>query len=51
LNILEKITVQQKEVFTFTQLKEDFEQNFANFEQFWYSKPIKKLRNYGLLFL
>jgi hypothetical protein len=51
LDMLEKIAVQQKEVFTFTQLKENFEQNFENFELFWYSKPLKKLRNHGLLVL
>jgi hypothetical protein len=31
------------------QLKADFEQRFDNFELFWYSKPIQKLKDYGLL--
>ncbi|REE83776.1 radical SAM superfamily enzyme YgiQ (UPF0313 family) [Lutibacter oceani] len=51
LNQLEKINVQKGNSFTFAELKEDFEQHFNDFELFWYSKPIKNLRNYGLLVL
>ena len=51
LNVLDKITVQKGKSFTFINLKEDFEFSFENFELFWYSKPIKKLRNFGLLVL
>jgi len=51
LAMLEQISVQEGKSKTFTQLKENFEQSFENFELFWYSKPIKKLRNYGLLVL
>ncbi|MEX1383210.1 radical SAM protein [Lutibacter sp.] len=51
LNTLEKIAVQKGNSLTFNQLKVDFELNFENFELFWYSKPIKNLRNYGLLIL
>jgi len=51
LNTLDRITVQENNSLTFAQLKEDFESHFENFELFWYSKPIKKLRNFGLLVL
>jgi hypothetical protein len=30
-------------------LKADFEENFEDFELFWHSKPMLKLRDYGLL--
>jgi hypothetical protein len=29
----------------------DFETHFEDFELFWYSKPVKTLRDYGLLVL
>jgi hypothetical protein len=51
LAILKKISVQQNSTLSFLQIKEDFELQFENFELFWYSKPVKKLRNYGLLVL
>ena len=51
LDILEKIAVTKGNSLTFQQLKVDFENSFENFELFWYSKPIKNLRNYGLLVL
>jgi len=51
LAILKKISVQQNSKLSFSQLKDDFELHFENFELFWYSKPIKKLRNFGLLVL
>ena len=51
LDTLEKITVTKGNSLTFQQLKIDFENSFENFELFWYSKPIKNLRNYGLLVL
>ena len=51
LNTLDKIAIQKGNSLTFQQLKVDFELHFENFELFWYSKPIKNLRNYGLLVL
>lgn len=51
LNTIEKIAIQKGNSLTFQQLKVDFEQYFNDFELFWYSKPIKYLRNYGLLVL
>jgi radical SAM superfamily enzyme YgiQ (UPF0313 family) len=51
LKILEKISVKESSTLNFSQLKESFENKFDDFEPFWYSKPIKNLRNYGLLVL
>lgn len=51
LDVLEEISVQKGNSITYTQLKQNFEHQFDDFELFWYSKPIKKLRNYGLLVL
>ena len=51
LSTLDKLSVQQKNTISFHQLKEDFELSFNDFELFWYSKPLKKLRNFGLLVL
>ncbi|MFD1292795.1 B12-binding domain-containing radical SAM protein [Lutibacter holmesii] len=48
---LEKLSVQQENTLSFSQLKEDFELSFSDFELFWYSKPLKKMRNFGLLVL
>ena len=46
---LEKISIQQVTPLTFIQLKNDFENQFEDFELFWYSKPVNTLRQYGLL--
>ena len=34
---------------SFSVLKKDFETQFEDFELFWFSKPIQKLRDFGLL--
>jgi len=49
--MLAKISVAGDKVYTFQEVKEDFETNLEHFELFWYSKPIKKLRQFGLLVL
>ena len=51
LKILKQLAVQGNNSLTFSQLKEDFELQFENFELFWYTKPINTLRNFGLLVL
>jgi len=45
---LEKLTVHKKAL-TFAQLKANFESQFEDFELFWYAKPVKVLRERGLL--
>lgn len=51
VSILEKITVLNNRIYTFQEIKEDFETNIEHFELFWYSKPINTLRDFGLLVL
>ncbi len=50
ITIRNNCVVQNKEkVFTFMQLKTDFEIQYDDFELFWYSKPVNTLREFGLL--
>ena len=49
--ILQKISVSNTKVYTFQELKADFEVTMEHFELFWYSKPINTLRDMGLLVL
>ncbi len=51
IGILAKIAVSNSKVYTFQEVKEDFETEFSDFELFWYSKPIKTLREFGLIHL
>ena len=51
VSVLDKIAVSNEKVFTFQDLKADFETNLEHFELFWYAKPIYKLREFGLLVL
>ena len=49
--ILEKIAVSNTKIYTFQEVKADFELNLDDFELFWYSKPVKTLTEFGLLIL
>jgi hypothetical protein len=49
VNNLDRISVHQKLPLTFAQLKSDYELHLHNFELFWCSKPVLKLRENGLL--
>ncbi|MFV8269781.1 B12-binding domain-containing radical SAM protein [Flavobacterium sp. GT2N3] len=51
VEILQKISVSNAKIYTFQEMKTDFEANLEDFELFWYSKPIKTLRDFGLLLL
>ncbi|MCG9793344.1 B12-binding domain-containing radical SAM protein [Flavobacterium algicola] len=51
LEVFDKIAVSNNKVYTFLELKNDFESQLEDFELFWYSKPIHVLRSYGLLTL
>jgi hypothetical protein len=46
---LDLLSLTNDKSITYAQLKTDFENVFEDFELFWYSKPIKSLREYGLL--
>ena len=49
--MLEKLTIYNSKVYTFQEVKSDFEQRLEDFELFWYSKPVSTLREFGLLVL
>jgi hypothetical protein len=49
LKSLEILSVSNGKATTFSQLKEDFEKQFDDFELFWFSKPLQTLREFGLL--
>jgi hypothetical protein len=51
LGILKKIAVSNTKAYTFQEIKSDFEKDLEDFELFFYSKPIKTLREFGLLIL
>jgi len=51
VNILQKISVSNSKIYTFLDIKSDFEIKFQNFELFWYSKPVNTMREFGLLVL
>jgi hypothetical protein len=49
--LLEKISVSNHKIYTFKEIKTDFETHFEDFELFWFSKAVNTLRNFGLLVL
>lgn len=49
--MLEKLSVYNNRIYTYQEIKADFETQFEDFELFWYSKPINVLRDFGLLAL
>jgi hypothetical protein len=51
VQILEKISVSKNKIYTFQEIKSDFETHLEDFELFWYSKPVNTLREFGLLVL
>jgi radical SAM superfamily enzyme YgiQ (UPF0313 family) len=51
ISMLHKISFANDKVYTFQEVKADFETHIEHFELFWYSKPINTLREFGLLVL
>jgi hypothetical protein len=50
VEILQKISAQHKKVYTFQEIKTDYESlDLEDFELFWFSKPVNTLREFGLL--
>lgn len=50
--MLSKIAVSNVKIFTYQEVKADYENaGLDDFELFWYSRPIKTLRESGLLIL
>ena len=52
LELLEKLSIKKEnKIFSYAKLKEEYEKHFDDFELFWHSKAIDKLRANGLLVL
>lgn len=51
VHFFEKISCRNAKTYTFSEVKQDFENSFKNFEIFWYSQPLLELRERGLLVL
>jgi hypothetical protein len=52
IHILAKISVENTTLWTFQEIKADFEQaGLDGFEPFWYGKQVQSLRDIGLLAL
>ena len=51
VELVRKIAVSNTKVYSFQEIKSDFETHFEDFELLWYSKPINTLREFGLLVL
>lgn len=50
-SMLQKVSISNIKATTFNELKIDFETYFEDFELFWNAKPMKNLREFGLLIL
>ncbi len=51
VEMLLEISVSKSKIYSFQEIKSDFEIHFDDFELFWYSKPISTLSQFGLLVL
>ena len=51
VQILEKVAVSKSKIYSFQEIKADFETHLEDFELFWYTKPVNTLREFGLLVL
>ncbi|WP_126650860.1 B12-binding domain-containing radical SAM protein [Chryseobacterium aureum] len=49
MNILEENAIQNSKKPTIQQLKNQFEENFEDFELFWFSKPMQQLKENGVI--
>ncbi len=49
IQILEDNHIQNPKKITLQQLKNQFEENFEDFELFWFSKPIQQLKENGII--
>lgn len=49
MNILEENAIENSKKPTVQQLKNNFEENFEDFELFWFSKPMQQLKENGVI--
>lgn len=48
---IEQLSIYTPFIYTYAQLKDDYEQHFENFELFWHSKSVETLKKSGLITL
>jgi hypothetical protein len=49
MKVLEENSIENPKKVTAQQLKNQFEENFEDFELFWFSKPIQQLKDNGVI--
>ncbi len=49
MKILEEHAIENLKKPTVQQLKNNFEENFEDFELFWFSKPMQQLKENGVI--
>ena len=49
MNLLQENSIENTKKPTIQQLKNQFEENFEDFELFWFSKPIQQLKENGVI--
>jgi len=49
MNVLEENSIENSKKSTVQQLKNQFEENFEDFELFWFSKPMQQLKENGVI--
>lgn len=49
LNVLQENSIENSKKITVQQLKNQFEENFEDFELFWFSKPMQQLKENGVI--
>lgn len=49
MNVLEENSIENAKKPTIQQLKNQFEENFEDFELFWFSKPLQQLKENGVI--
>ncbi len=49
MEILDENAIQNQKKPTIQQLKNQFEENFEDFELFWFSKPMQQLKENGVI--
>ncbi|MCQ9633665.1 radical SAM protein [Chryseobacterium sp. WG23] len=49
LNVLQENSIESSKKITAQQLKNQFEENFEDFELFWFSKPMQQLKENGVI--
>ena len=47
--MMKENSIENPKKVTLQQLKNDFEEHFEDFELFWFSKPLKQLKENGII--